>query len=234
MGVVRQLIGTMILAATAHATPLQCVERYLGAHAEQRGGAWVAVLADGTALPYDRGVRSAAERLDDPAIKDIFATRYHTGPIKPVTDENEDPGRARVEALYRAAYPESKLVKATFMGHPVQVNDQVAPALARIAARVGKDPALAPFFAKLGGSHNDRVIAGTTRQSAHAWGIALDLNPALSHYWRWSKAGWQNKIPQKIVDAFEAEGFIWGGRWYHFDTMHFEYRPELLDGSCYP
>ena len=35
------------------------------------------------------------------------------------------------------------------------------------------------------------------------------------------------------VDAFEAEGFIWGGRWYHFDTMHFEYRPELLDGSCY-
>ncbi|WP_265937085.1 M15 family metallopeptidase [Aliarcobacter butzleri] len=27
---------------------------------------------------------------------------------------------------------------------------------------------------------------------------------------------------------FEKYGFIWGGRWYHFDTMHFEYRPELL------
>jgi hypothetical protein len=23
-------------------------------------------------------------------------------------------------------------------------------------------------------------------------------------------------------------GFIWGGYWYHYDTMHFEYRPELL------
>ena len=31
----------------------------------------------------------------------------------------------------------------------------------------------------------------------------------------------------------EAEGFIWGGRWYHYDTMHFEYRPELLDDACY-
>jgi D-alanyl-D-alanine carboxypeptidase len=23
-------------------------------------------------------------------------------------------------------------------------------------------------------------------------------------------------------------GFIWGGKWYHYDTMHFEYRPELM------
>ncbi|MEJ2663631.1 MAG: M15 family metallopeptidase, partial [Spirochaetia bacterium] len=27
---------------------------------------------------------------------------------------------------------------------------------------------------------------------------------------------------------FEKYGFIWGGKWYHYDTMHFEYRPELL------
>ena len=43
---------------------------------------------------------------------------------------------------------------------------------------------------------------------------------------------WKNKIPQEIVDAFEAEGFIWGGRWAHYDTMHFEYRPELLSPLC--
>jgi hypothetical protein len=43
---------------------------------------------------------------------------------------------------------------------------------------------------------------------------------------------WRNSVPQPIVDAFEAEGFIWGGRWYHYDTMHFEYRPELLDPDC--
>ena len=32
----------------------------------------------------------------------------------------------------------------------------------------------------------------------------------------------------EIVRIFEKHGFIWGGRWYHYDTMHFEYRPELL------
>jgi hypothetical protein len=21
---------------------------------------------------------------------------------------------------------------------------------------------------------------------------------------------------------------VWGGKWWHFDTMHFEYRPELI------
>ncbi len=32
----------------------------------------------------------------------------------------------------------------------------------------------------------------------------------------------------EIVKELEKYGFIWGGRWYHYDTMHFEYRPELL------
>ncbi|WP_228384801.1 M15 family metallopeptidase [Campylobacter pinnipediorum] len=33
------------------------------------------------------------------------------------------------------------------------------------------------------------------------------------------------------MDIFEKNGFIWGGRWKHFDTMHFEYRPEFLDNN---
>ena len=31
------------------------------------------------------------------------------------------------------------------------------------------------------------------------------------------------------LKTFEKYGFIWGGKWYHFDTMHFEYRPELIN-----
>jgi hypothetical protein len=38
-------------------------------------------------------------------------------------------------------------------------------------------------------------------------------------------------MPEEIVAIFEKHGFIWGGKWYHFDTMHFEYRPELLGAS---
>ncbi len=36
-------------------------------------------------------------------------------------------------------------------------------------------------------------------------------------------------IPQSLIDAFERHGFIWGGKWNHFDTMHFEYRPEFFE-----
>ncbi len=32
---------------------------------------------------------------------------------------------------------------------------------------------------------------------------------------------------QVLIDGFESEGFIWGGKWLYSDTMHFEYRPEL-------
>jgi hypothetical protein len=39
---------------------------------------------------------------------------------------------------------------------------------------------------------------------------------------------YRNAIPLEIVRIFEKHGFIWGGAWYHYDTMHFEYRPELL------
>ena len=69
--------------------------------------------------------------------------------------------------------------------------------------------------------------------SVHAFGAAIDINVKSAHYWRWAKPNqqgvyqWRNKIPKKIIDIFEKHGFIWGGRWYHFDTMHFEYRPEL-------
>ena len=36
----------------------------------------------------------------------------------------------------------------------------------------------------------------------------------------------------KTYVSQEKHGFIWGGRWYHYDTMHFEYRPELLVPAC--
>jgi hypothetical protein len=57
---------------------------------------------------------------------------------------------------------------------------------------------------------------------------------AKSNYWRWvhgaetDDLAYRNQIPYEIVEIFERHGYIWGGKWYHYDTMHFEYRPELL------
>ena len=93
-------------------------------------------------------------------------------------------------------------------------------------------PDVGPYVRELGGTFHWRTIANTERLSPHAFGIAIDLNPARSAYFEWTPT-WSGTYPMEIVEAFEKEGFIWGGRWAHFDTMHFEYRPELLDPSCY-
>ena len=74
------------------------------------------------------------------------------------------------------------------------------------------------------------------RLSAHSFGIAIDINVKYSDFWLWSNPGksekdqivYKNRIPREIVEIFERHGFISGTRWYHYDTMHFEFRPELL------
>ena len=87
------------------------------------------------------------------------------------------------------------------------------------------------------GTYNCRVVAGTDRVSAHGLGIAIDIAVAHADYWRWARPGadgryaYRNRIPWEIVEAFERHGFIWGGKWHHFDTMHFEYRPEIIAGQ---
>ena len=89
----------------------------------------------------------------------------------------------------------------------------------------GDGPATGRVLPVTGGTFSWRSIAGTHFRSSHSWGIAIDLDTKRADYWRYQTANpdgpfkWKNRYPQAIVDAFEAEGFIWGGRWYHFDTM---------------
>jgi hypothetical protein len=220
--------------------------RYYAVRPERRAGAWYAVLPSGTAVPYDDGRRKTFdEMLADPDIEDMFAIPYPAGaPIEPIRTENQDPGRVRVEPIFAATYGATKadvdVVKIRFLDRDLMVHRKVAPAFQRVAARLeaasAAAPALRPFLQGVGGTFVWRKIAGTDRQSAHSYGVSLDINVKLSHYWRWQKPPvplrWQNNVPEAIVRAFEAEGFIWGGRWYHYDTMHFEYRPELIDRAC--
>ena len=101
-------------------------------------------------------------------------------------------------------------------------------------------PEYIKFVDQPGGTYCWRMIAGTHRLSNHSFGMTIDINVEHSHYWQWDlkKEGravceeaelmYRNAIPWEIIAIFEKHGFIWGGKWYHYDTMHFEYRPELL------
>jgi len=232
-------------AARMEPEQLTCLARHYSLIPAFERGAWVGVLPDGGRVPFDDGkIKTFEQRLDGPDLKDIFLIPYRPGPIRAVETENEDPGRIRSEAVLVASYggpaqAAAQQVRVRFLGIPVRVHKKIAPALARVADRLGlaqkADAGLERFLRRLSGGFAARKIAGTERTSAHAFGIAIDLDKSESDYWRWQKSHplrWHNRFPQVIIDAFEAEGFIWGGRWYHYDTMHFEYRPELFGPPC--
>ena len=196
----------------------------------------------GTEIPFDDGrAKSPAERIDHPDLQDMFTPPYQKGPLIIPDWEEDDPGRARVEAFFTAIYPTrgGQIQPVDFLGRKVKVHARAWEAFVHVDQRLRgllhARPALRTQLLPLGGGFVDRPIAGTDRKSAHAYGIAIDINPARSAYWRWRKSVGGKSVPasrlpdQAIVEAFEAEGFIWGGRWYHYDTMHFEYRPELIN-----
>ena len=93
-----------------------------------------------------------------------------------------------------------------------------------------------------------RNIAASQSRSFHAYGTAIDIIPkstgGLATYWQWTAqtnpewwtVPYSRRLhpPLPVIRAFEAFGFIWGGKWVVYDTMHFEYRPEILIFSNIP
>jgi hypothetical protein len=212
---------------------------------------------DGTTLVWRDGARQAlvgnrpsmswAERLDRGDLTDMFFDRYVRGGTG--TPANlSDPGRVRPRAFFDKMYGDctrgevsANLVDVVWLPRKApqrlkmtRVNG-VADKLAAISREL--DALSASFDRYLipsAGTYNCRAIAGSNRISAHGYGIAIDIATPNADYWQWAgqKEGrsipFRNRIPAEIVRIFEAHGFIWGGAWYHYDTMHFEYRPELL------
>ena len=94
----------------------------------------------------------------------------------------------------------------------------------------GSTPFLQGQVAIVTGAAQGNGFAIAERLSRHGCRIAaIDINAAHADYWLWRGSGERHRIPPEIVDIFERHGFIWGGKWLHYDTMHFEYRPELLN-----
>lgn len=157
-----------------------------------------------------------------------------------------------LDRLYRIegqAAAEQRMRRVSFLGMNTRVHSDMVAALDRVEGRIRNammgDQSVRQYVQNLSGLHgyNWRNIAGTARRSYHAYGMAVDLVPRVWNgrwgYWRWAADGgvpdWWNlrgdqryHPPQPVIDAFEAEGFIWGGKWLFFDPIHFEYRPEVI------
>ena len=208
------------------------------------------VWTDGTRMPIDdgRGAKPFATLLSAPDIKDMFQMAYPAGRAGLAPAVDFDPGRVRNTALLDKLYgsclagtvarglvavawlPSRNGGKVMFQGA-----HGAADQLRGVSDDLDKLPdAFVKYLKPTSGTYNCRPIAGTKRLSAHGHGIAIDISTKHAHYWQWTKPDasgaypYRNEIPWEIVEIFEKHGFIWGGKWYHYDTMHFEYRPELL------
>ena len=205
---------------------------------------------DGTEMIYDDGVedKDFETLLNEPDLEDQMSMEYVKGDAYEIPpDINFDPGRVRYEPFFRKMYGNSSgevrstLVSVSWLPNTLNKNvvftsvnsaDEKLQAVSDELDELPND--LKKYVKKTAGTFNWRVISGTNRLSMHSFGLAIDINVDYSNYWKWEKPGsdgvlrYKNKIPMEIVEIFEKHGFIWGGKWYHYDTMHFEYRPELL------
>jgi hypothetical protein len=202
-------------------------------------------MKNGARFVFDDGREKTFEKLlNEPDLEDQFAFVYPSFETAVKPGENEDPGRIRHQGFFEAVYGKNELavrrnlVRVDWPAAPkkhVMFNRQMraAEALSRVGKALYDEGGESRRIARaVGGTFNRRTIAGTKRQSAHSFGIAVDVDVKKSSYWRWRRTfpDFVNNIPKRTVEIFEANGFIWGGKWYHFDTMHFEFRPEMFCG----
>ena len=135
-----------------------------------------------------------------------------------------------------------------FLGHPIQVHYSILVDLSLVEEQILRtaktNAVVRQWINNINNieSWNWRNIADSESRSYHAYGAAIDILPkspgGLATYWLWTSRStpeWWNvpyskrsHPPDEVIDIFESFGFIWGGKWRYYDTMHFEFRPEIL------
>lgn len=210
------------------------------------------VWRDGSRMGLDDNPKrlGSTQWLERPSIADTMRVPYPAGRrFSGAPGAGLDAGRARNEAFFTKMYGDCRtgavdrnLVSVIWLpkkaGQRLRVTriNGVAEKLQRISNALDKlPPRFNRFLVPAAGGYNCRKIAGSPRTSPHAHGFAVDIATRSADYWAWQKVSseeppppYRNRIPAEIVEIFEQHGFIWGGKWNYFDTMHFEYRPELL------
>ena len=167
------------------------------------------IFHDGSRMIYDDGIKRTIEEMhQEQDVEEIFFLDYDKTIYPP--PYGYDPGRYRCAAFFGKIYGDT--------------SEEVVKNLVYVnwCPKHGGKPLL--FTSVTGAAEALQRVSDELDHESHR-----------SHYWRWSypraheydEIKYYNTFNMKVVEIFERHGFIWGGRWYHFDTMHFEYRPEM-------
>ena len=204
-------------------------------------------MQNGKKILYDDDQkRDFLLKLSDSTLKDVLSQPYDLGPVRRRKKRNDDPGRFRNYVLLGCVYGETRaeieknLVPMEFVGTKIRFNAKngAVDALRQVShdlqELLKRRPAYGWYFKNIGGTYAYRKIRDSENLSSHAYGIAIDLRLKKPYYWKNTAAEyekgepWQRTLPRAIVKIFEKYHFIWGGKWNHYDRIHFEYRPEFF------
>lgn len=211
---------------------------------KEDGRVYLAMKSGRELLYDDKKEKNFNQKLNNPDLQDMLEQIYPISDINNLMEENFDPGRFRVYGLLKDVYGKSKgeiqsnlvNVKIGYQNCLFNENNEASKSLKEA---MGEITSVAKSKGKIykcvfptNGTFNYRLISGTNNLSAHSFGTAIDLASDRRDYWKWTtREEGQKRLdsyPREIVEIFEKNNFIWGGKWGHFDILHFEYRPEII------
>lgn len=110
-------------------------------------------------------------------------------------------------------------------GSKILIHRKCAESLERVLAYVWwnfherQDSIDAYGYSKFSGSYNYRPMRGGTHLSMHAYACAIDFDAAENAF---HSTKHKFSLTDALVQAFEKESWVWGGRWSQPDAMHFQ------------
>src|SRR5262249_20295024 len=152
-----------------------------------------------------------------------FEPPYPAGPMLEDPPQDFDPGRARNEAFFKKLYGdcrkgevEKQLVSVDWLpkhgGRPVKITsvNGVSDKLKLVSDELDALPQeFMKYLQPVAGTFNCRTVSRSEKSSAHAYGIAIDLNAKFGSYWQWDRPdrtgryAYRNSVPSEIVAIFE-------------------------------
>jgi hypothetical protein len=181
-----------------------------------------------TQTEFENQLRKMPDRTQEPIRKSLIDAPYKRWP-KETTDEllkfygNVGENQIVIDLPYKMfiAWDPKKSI------NKVSCHKKVADSLVRVLENIKKTykpNQISEYgFDKFGGMLNVRKIRGGNRWSTHAWGIAIDLDPARNGLQTpWSGAYFSRPECSDFVNCFRQEGWYSLGLEKNYDAMHFQ------------
>ena len=201
------------------------------------------VMTSGKKILYDdKKEKTHDEKLANADLQDTLEQIYPLNIIENIMEKNFEPGRIRNYELLNEVYGSSKIaieknlkpLKYGYTNYQFNsknnANISLEKALKEVIPLAQSRNDIGAILYPASGTYNYRI-------SAHSYGIAIDLKSDPRDYWKWTspEKGRSRLLeyPRELIEAFENNNFVWGGKWGHFDILHFEYRPEIIIKAKY-